>query len=59
MPTLYIDESGKTWVYEILDDEVTLGRGAANAVQLRDDRANKQHAAIRRVQGRSCFTPQM
>ena len=41
MPTLYIDEEGKTAVYEILEDEVTIGRGAANAVQLRDPRANK------------------
>ncbi len=52
MPKLYIDEDGRTSVYEILEDEVTIGRGAANAVQLRDPRAGKHHALIRHEQGR-------
>ena len=47
MPKLYIDEDGQTSVYEILETEVTIGRGAANAVQLRDPRASKHHALIR------------
>ena len=31
MATLYIDEAGKTSVYEIFEEEVTLGRGAAKS----------------------------
>ena len=49
---LYIVEEGKTSVYEIFESEVTLGRGAANRVQLRDLRAGKRHAVIRRLAGR-------
>ncbi|MDJ0521223.1 MAG: FHA domain-containing protein [Planctomycetota bacterium] len=51
MPKLYIDEEGHESVYEIFDDEVTLGRGAANAVQIHDSHASKMHAVVRRVQG--------
>ncbi|MFV1959156.1 MAG: FHA domain-containing protein, partial [Planctomycetota bacterium] len=49
MPRLFIDEEGKTVVYEIFEDEVAIGRGAANAVQLRDPRAAKHHALVRRI----------
>ncbi len=51
MPKLYIAESGDETVYEIFDDEVSVGRGAANAVQIHGTGASKMHAVIRRLQG--------
>lgn len=51
MPKLYIaDPEGET-VYEIFDDEVSLGRGAANGIQLNDSGASKSHAVVRRMHG--------
>ncbi len=50
MPKLYINEGGNEAVYEIFDNEVTLGRGAANDVQVADSHASKMHAVIRRLQ---------
>lgn len=52
MSKLYINEASATSVYEILESEVNIGRGAANQVQLRDPRASKRHATIKQVQGR-------
>lgn len=51
MPKLYIAEPEGETLYEIFDDEVTLGRGAANGVQIADSHASKNHAVIRRLQG--------
>ena len=51
MPKLYIAEDGAEAVYEIFDHEVTLGRGAANAVQLVDSHASKMHVVVRRIEG--------
>ncbi len=52
MPKLYIAEDGATSIYEILEDEVQVGRGAANQVQVRDPRASKVHGVIKKVHGR-------
>ena len=35
MTKLTIEEEGKSTVYEIFDDEVLVGRGSANQIQLR------------------------
>ncbi len=51
MPKLYIAEDGKETLYEIVEGELSMGRGAANAVQIQDSHASKQHAVIRRIQG--------
>ena len=53
MPKLTIAAGEEQWVYEIFGDEpdVTLGRGAANAVQLHDGTASKHHASIRLIEG--------
>ena len=52
MPKLLIQEGGQQSVFELFDDEVTLGRGAANTVQVADGHASKLHAVIRRLGGR-------
>jgi pSer/pThr/pTyr-binding forkhead associated (FHA) protein len=54
MAKLYISEGGKEAVYELFDDspEVTVGRGASNAVQIADGHASKVHLVLRRVRGR-------
>lgn len=54
MPKITITDGGTQSVYELFDDqhEVSIGRGAANALQVRDSHASKHHAAIRQVQGR-------
>jgi hypothetical protein len=52
VPKLYIAESGQESVFELFDDEVTIGRGAANAIQVADSHSSKHHAVIRRVGGR-------
>jgi pSer/pThr/pTyr-binding forkhead associated (FHA) protein len=54
MAKLYINEGGKEAVYELFDDspEVTVGRGASNAVQIADGHASKVHFVLRRVRGR-------
>lgn len=51
MPKLYIAENGEETVYEIFEDEVSLGRGAANDVQIHGTAASKMHAVIRQLQG--------
>ncbi len=53
MPKLTIAAGEEQWVYEIFGDEpdVTLGRGAANSVQLHDGTASKHHASIRNIEG--------
>ena len=51
VPKLYIAENGEESVYEIFDDEVSLGRGAANDVQIHGSAASKMHAVIRKLQG--------
>ncbi|MDA1196094.1 MAG: FHA domain-containing protein [Planctomycetota bacterium] len=51
MPKLHITENGDQAVYEIFEDEVGLGRGAANQVQLHGGAASKMHAVVRRLQG--------
>lgn len=51
MPKFYIAEPEGETVYEIFDDEVTLGRGAANGIQINDGGASKNHAVVRRMQG--------
>ncbi len=53
MPKLYIAEDHAETVYEIFDDQpdVSIGRGAANAVQVHDSHASKMHAAIRKIEG--------
>lgn len=52
MTKLTIEEAGKSTVYEIFEDEVAVGRGAANQIQLHDRRASKHHGQIRRAYGR-------
>jgi tetratricopeptide (TPR) repeat protein len=51
VPKLYIVEGGNESVYEIFDNEVGLGRGAANAVQIADSHASKMHAVVRELRG--------
>jgi hypothetical protein len=53
VPKLTIAAGEEQWVYEIFGDEpdVTLGRGAANSVQLHDGTASKHHASIRLIEG--------
>ena len=36
MPKLLIEEGGQASVFELFEDEVTIGRGASNAVQVAD-----------------------
>ncbi len=52
MPKLTIEEQGKKTLYEILEDEVGIGRAAPNQIQLGDRRASKLHGRIRKVYGR-------
>jgi hypothetical protein len=52
VPKLLIQEGGQQSVFELFDDEVTVGRGAANVIQVADQRASKHHAVVRRVHGR-------
>jgi hypothetical protein len=52
VPKLLIDEGGQASVFELFEDEVTIGRGASNAVQIADSHASKHHAAIRQMGGR-------
>jgi len=51
VPKLYIAEDDQESVYEIFDQEVSLGRGAANGVQIHNAHASKVHAVVRRIQG--------
>ena len=53
MARLTISEGGQSSVFELLDDEVTIGRGASSSVQVADDHASKNHAVIRKVGGRA------
>ena len=52
MPKLIIQEGEQQSVFELFDDEVTIGRGAASAIQVADNHASKLHAVVRRVHGR-------
>jgi len=52
VPKLLIQEGGQQSVFELFDDEVTVGRGAANVIQVADQRSSKHHAVVRRVHGR-------
>lgn len=52
MPKLLIQEGGQQSVFELFDDEVTVGRGAANVIQVADQRSSKHHAVVRRIHGR-------
>ncbi len=54
MAKLLIHENGKDAVYELFADtpEVLVGRGAANAIQVTDGHASKQHVALRRIRDR-------
>lgn len=52
MPKILIQEGGQQSVFELFDDEITVGRGAANAIQVADGHASKHHAVIRRLGGR-------
>jgi len=52
VPKLFIVEGGQESVFELLGDEVTIGRGAANSVQVFDNHASKHHAVIRTLRGR-------
>lgn len=53
MPKLLINEGGQASVFELFDDEATIGRGASNAIQIVDTHASKHHAVIRRAGGRA------
>lgn len=55
MPRLMIQEGGSASVFELLDDDVTIGRGASSAIQVSDSHASKNHAVIRKVNGRPKF----
>jgi hypothetical protein len=52
VPKIFIQEGGQQSVFELFDDETTIGRGAANAVQVADAHASKHHAVLRRLGGR-------
>lgn len=52
MPKILIQEGGQQSVFELFDDETTVGRGAANAIQVADGHASKHHAVLRRLGGR-------
>ena len=52
MSKLLINEGGQASVFELFDDEATIGRGAANAIQVADAHSSKNHAVVRRVSGR-------
>jgi len=52
VPKLLIHEGGQQSVFELFDDETTIGRGAANVVQVADAHASKHQAVVRRVAGR-------
>lgn len=52
MSKLLINESGQSSVFELFEDEATIGRGASNAIQVADAHASKNHAVIRRIGGR-------
>ena len=53
MPKLSIEQpTGKTVAYEVLDDDVSIGRSGSNEIQIEDRRASKNHGRIRRVYGR-------
>src|SRR5207244_9211471 len=49
---LMIQEGGQQSLFELFDDEVSIGRGAANQVQVADNHSSKHHAVIRRLHGR-------
>ena len=53
MPKLLIEEGGQASVFELFEDEVTIGRGASNAVQVVDGHASKHHASLRQIAGRT------
>ena len=53
MAKLTITEGGQASVFELFEDEATIGRGASNAIQVSDGHASKVHAAVRRIQGRA------
>jgi hypothetical protein len=52
VPRLLINEGGQSSVFDLLDDDLTLGRGASNSIQVSDEHASKHHAVIRRVASR-------
>jgi hypothetical protein len=52
VPKLLIDEGGQQSVFDLFENEVTIGRGASNGVQVADAHASKHHAAIRLIGGR-------
>ena len=52
MPKLVIQEGDQQSVFELFEDEATIGRGAASGIQVVDSRASKHHAVVRRVGGR-------
>ncbi len=52
MPRLTIQETGEPVAYDILDAEVTIGRGASNDIQLAAAGVSKHHAVLRRTRGR-------
>lgn len=53
MPTFEIQDAGSQRLHEVFDHEheVTIGRGAANTVQLQDGGASKHHATLRHLSG--------
>jgi hypothetical protein len=51
VPKLYIAEPEGEAVYEIFESEVSLGRGAANGIQIPDSGASKTHALVRQLYG--------
>ena len=53
MPKLMIDEGGQASVFELFEDEISVGRGASNAIQVVDGHASKNHAVIRLIGGRA------
>ena len=53
MAKLTITESGQASVFELFEDEATIGRGASNAIQVSDGHASKVHAAVRRIGGKA------
>lgn len=52
MPKLLIHEGAQQSVFELFDDEASIGRGAANVIQVTDNHASKHHGAIRKIAGR-------
>ncbi|MDQ7779961.1 MAG: sigma 54-interacting transcriptional regulator, partial [Planctomycetota bacterium] len=50
MPLLRIVEPGQTRTHSIADDLTTIGRGAANTIQILDIKASREHCRIERAE---------